>query len=307
MNQGHPDFNSGLEIFNRLLENKDYNISRREFFKVTALVGASAFLASCAPGLSSSSVAETNSNIEQAPVFDNPEDAVFHDILVSSLPVTEILGCDNLNNIQGPGFAPSEAEAIQILSENGCTIPEDDGEIWRQNAEADQLLMYAGLATGFAEKLTLPVSLTPVPWDDLALAGLVLTAGTLAYISLNKANKKATSGHSTDKHAPYNPKGGPARYIIDQLSKGTSYCYTIKMLNRQGEIIYRTAVTTGVLNNPYLSLMAWFRNDSPNTWGGAFPYTGNPRDIEALGQTAKGILEVLSIACPQLPPAPNVP
>jgi len=271
-----------------------------QIMKLAGIVSTAGILSSC--GVDGAPTQDgSENNIESVAFGISPEDGELNLMLQQVVPSTDIIDCSNLS---GPGHAPSEAEAFQILQESGCQIPADTKSIWEEIVNAPQI---ASLTT-----LALPTLLTPEPIDDLILAGLILLeAGTIAYLALNKKNAPTNTSHSDTRHDPYHPNGGPARNIIDQITKGgvATYCFTVKLVNSQGVEVVRTIVTTGVLNNPYLTLMAWFNNINPaNIWGGAYMYPGHPEDLKKLVDTSQYIVEAAASVCPdQFPPGVKYP
>jgi hypothetical protein len=284
--------------------------------KVAAALGISTAVAVGTSGCGTEGPSsQGNPGDETGPVVINPEvpefkpdDEDLYLILQEKIPATTLIDCMNM---KGPGNAPSEAEAMEFLSNSGCKLPEDatnSDDVWRQVVEDPQILSLTTLA--------LPSLATPGPVDDLILAGLILTtAGLVAYTAL-KASKEAQSGKHTDaSHNPYNPRwGGPARDIINQIMKGGKgippvLCWTVKFLNREGIETIRTILTVGVLNNPYLTSMAWYEVNQqtgvPTAWGGAYTYKGNPNDFNALQNTVQGIGQLIDQTCKNnYPPAP---
>jgi len=271
-----------------------------QIMKLAGIVSTAGVLSSC--GVDGAPTQFDSENNTKPLAFDtNPEDRELNLMLQQVVPSTDIVDCSQLS---GTDQAPSEAEALQILQESGCQIPEDTDTIWEEVVNAPQIASLTILA--------LPSLATPGPIDDLILAGLiVLEAGTIVYLALNKKNAPKITSHSDTRHDPYHPNGGPARNIIDQITKGgvTAYCYTVKFVNSQGIEVVRTIVTTGVLNNPYLTLMAWFNNINPtNLWGGAYMYPGHPEDLKALVDTSQYIVEAAASVCPdQFPPGVKYP
>lgn len=261
-----------------------------QIMKLAGIVSTAGVLSSCSVDGAPTQDGSEN-NTEPIAFGISPEDRELNLMLQQVVPSTDIIDCSQLS---GPGQAPSEAEAFQILQESGCQIPEDTNTIWEEVVNAPQI---ASLTT-----LALPSLAIPGPIDDLILAGLIaLEAGTIVYLALNKKNAPTSTSHSDTRHDPYHPNGGPARNIIDQITKGgvTAYCFTVKLVNSQGVEVVRTIVTTGVLNNPYLTLMAWFNNINPaNKWGGAYMYPGHPEDLKKLVDSSQYIVEAAASVCP---------
>lgn len=263
----------------------NYKVNRRGFFKA-ALVGAGALaLTACTNSKTLDDLSAMNQqNTEIDP--NNPEN-LFYEGLSSSLTPVDFYSC---NNLAGPGHAPSEAETFEYLKDRNCIPASPD--ITTVVSQDPTLIALSTIA--------LPASsLDPVVGDELIILGLIaVDAAILAAIAAKNKDKIPTT-HSSASHDPKHPNGGPARRIIDTIVTGgvERFCYSAKLLVNNTEII-RWIVTTGVMNAPYMSHLAWFDG---NGWGGAYTINSNPRDIESIAATSQYIAEIAAQACPSLP------